>query len=265
MTLTRYDEIMDHIVVTDEMRDRILTNIDRQTWRAGARKTRPATTWIPVLAAAAILFVVCNVALNIDRGNTATSSQIPETELATATEAAEDTAAIAELAESADASDVAEAVADSADSIEGAADAADAGGESSSMVAASYWADEYDSAEALSEAVGFEITDLTSISFTPAQTTYMAIGGDLAQISYYDAEGNELTYRKSTGTEDNSGDYNVYSNEETATIHGYDVTLKGDGSLVNLAVWTDGTYAYSIYTSGGCSLEAMQAMIEETQ
>lgn len=264
--MTRYNEIMDHIVVTDEMRERILTNIDRQTWRAGARKTRPATTWIPVLAAAAILFVVCSVALNIDRGNQSTSSQIPETELAAATETAADTEAAVELAESADAADVAKGVKESTDGLEEAADTTDAVSESSAdMVAASYWADEYDSAKALSEAVGFEITDLTSISFAPAQTTYMAIGGDLAQISYYDAEGNELTYRKSTGTEDNSGDYNVYNTEETLTVNGQNVTLKGDGSLVNLAVWTDETYAYSIYVSGGCSHEAMQSMIVETQ
>ncbi|HAY64315.1 MAG TPA: DUF4367 domain-containing protein, partial [Ruminococcaceae bacterium] len=48
---------------------------------------------------------------------------------------------------------------------------------------------------------------------------------------------------KSPGTEDNSGDYTVYAQEETLEISGNAVTLKGNDGAYSLAVWTDGSYA----------------------
>lgn len=59
-------------------------------------------------------------------------------------------------------------------------------------------------------------------------------------------EQNSVTYRQSLGTEDNSGDVTAYEKEISVTIDGCSVTLKGDGQQFFLAVWSDGTYSYSI-------------------
>ena len=68
---------------------------------------------------------------------------------------------------------------------------------------------------------------------------------------------------KSPGTEDNSGDYNVYAQEETLEISGNAVTLKGGNGAYSLAIWTDGSYAYSISVTDPLSRDAFRALLEE--
>lgn len=72
--------------------------------------------------------------------------------------------------------------------------------------------------------------------------------GSVIEVSYLTEDGSNLGYyiRKALGTEDVSGDYNEYSEVDTRTVNGYEVTLKGDNGLCSLAVWTDGTYYYAV-------------------
>lgn len=261
--LTRYDEIMDRIVVTEEMRDRILTNIDqemRETHRAHKRrKTRPTTTWLPALAAAAVLLVVCGVAYgNYGRGNGATGS----TEIAAATEEGEADLSVTTSTGGEEIDRTANlASAQSADAQESSEDSAHMEDVESAAI---YAPEFYNSAEELSEAIGFEIKDLKSIPFAIASIEYYAIDDDLAEIDYR-SMGNEcsLTWRKSNGTEDNSGDYNVYDTNESTEIADCDVTLRGEGDRYYLAVWTDGAYAYSISLSDGCTYDELTQVIVE--
>lgn len=72
-----------------------------------------------------------------------------------------------------------------------------------------------------------------------------------------------LTYRKAKGTEDISGDYNSYTYENTIEVFGKKVTLKGsDKDKISLAIWNDGTYAYSIMVGKEVSLKDMEKMIK---
>lgn len=103
-----------------------------------------------------------------------------------------------------------------------------------------------DDAAALSEAVGFPVTGLTSLPFQADEVTYTSFWGDMAQIKYA-GTGQTATFRQSVGDGDNSGDYNVYPNTEVKEIGGLRVTLKGDDQTYPLALWSDGTYAYSIH------------------
>lgn len=58
MTLTKYDEIMDHIHVTEEMSERITANL-RRTSVAPVRQTPPSRKWIrKIVSAAACLMVL---------------------------------------------------------------------------------------------------------------------------------------------------------------------------------------------------------------
>ena len=55
----------------------------------------------------------------------------------------------------------------------------------------------------------------------------------------YSNGNNEIRVRKGKGTNDISGDYNVYKNVSEKKIGGNTVTLKGNGDGVSSATWTD--------------------------
>ena len=68
------------------------------------------------------------------------------------------------------------------------------------------------------------------------------------------------TYRQSLGTADNSGDYTLY--EDTQVVPENNATLKGQGQSYTLALWTDGTYTYSLRLSSALSADAWQALLD---
>lgn len=119
-----------------------------------------------------------------------------------------------------------------------------------------------DSLDALSEAVGFPVTEVSSLPFDPVSTTYTAYDEGLAEITYTGSGGQTATYRQSCGTEDNSGDYNLYP--DTQALPEQNATLKGQDGLYTLALWTDDTYTYSLNLSSGLSADTWQALLGET-
>lgn len=122
---------------------------------------------------------------------------------------------------------------------------------------------ELDSAAALSAAVGFEVNDI-DLPFTPEQTEYISYWHELAEIDYT-GEGKTACYRKAAGTEDCSGDYNVYTDVTEFEESGMTVMLKGDAGQFTLAIWTDGSYSYSLSLSDGLSLSDWQALMNSIQ
>ena len=118
------------------------------------------------------------------------------------------------------------------------------------------------SLEALTEKTGIPMNELTGVPFTVERTEYVSYWDELAEIQYFGGS-DSLCYRKSPGMEDNSGDYNVYAQEETLEISGNAVTLKGGNGAYSLAIWTDGSYAYSISVTDPLSRDAFRALLEE--
>ena len=57
------------------------------------------------------------------------------------------------------------------------------------------------------------------------------------------------------GREAKSGNRIKVGDTVEITVNGRTVTLKGDSGAYVLAVWTDGTYAYSLSVSPGISVE----------
>ena len=55
-----------------------------------------------------------------------------------------------------------------------------------------------------------------------------------------------LRIRKAVGTDDISGDYNEYKEENVVKVGELEVTEKGNDGNISVASWTDGTYSYSI-------------------
>ena len=117
-----------------------------------------------------------------------------------------------------------------------------------------------DSLDALSEAVGFPVTEVSKLPFDPVSTTYTAYDEGLAEITYTGHDGQTATYRQSRGSEGNSGDYNLYP--DTQTLPEQNATLKGQDQRYTLALWTDGTYTYSLNLSTGLSADAWQALLD---
>lgn len=117
-----------------------------------------------------------------------------------------------------------------------------------------------DTLAALSDAVGFPVTEPAALPFDLVNTTYTAYDEGLAEITYTGPDGQTATYRQSRGSEGNSGDYNLYP--DTQTLPEQNATLKGQDGLYTLALWTDGTYTYSLRLSSALSADAWQALLD---
>lgn len=117
-----------------------------------------------------------------------------------------------------------------------------------------------DSLDALSEAVGFPVTEPSALPFDLVNTTYTAYDEGTAEITYTGPDGQTATYRQSLGTADNSGDYTLY--EDTQVVPENNATLKGQDQRYTLALWTDGTYTYSLRLSSALSADAWQALLD---
>lgn len=111
---------------------------------------------------------------------------------------------------------------------------------------------EAQSASELSEMVGFPVSDIKAFASTADTITWLAYGTDLAEIDY-ESNNQTICYRKSVGTEDNSGDYNEYALTNKIQIGTSIINIKGNDGKYNLAVWNDDTYSYSINLSTALS------------
>lgn len=203
----RYDEIMDKIEVTDEMRERILNNLQEvDLTKHTQRKVVQFSSvkkYLSIAACFAILLVgVLTLPGLLDRG-----PQQP-----------------------------AEVLNPGADIVDVA------------------------SVEELSAMVEFEVEEVAGLPFTPEKESYTAFGTDMAQITY-EGDGQTCTFRKSIGSDDNSGDYNAYSAVEEISVGEVTAMLKGaDGSFA-LAIWSDGAFSYSLQLSDSLTAAEWETLI----
>ncbi|MBR0112478.1 MAG: hypothetical protein IJM02_01920 [Clostridia bacterium] len=114
----------------------------------------------------------------------------------------------------------------------------------------------YDSLEALSEAVGFEINVPKGIK----PTEYAVVSGSVAEVRF---DGGYL--RKSLPGGDISNDYTQYEKSVARNVDELVVTLKGNGDKANLAVWStlDYGYSYCIRVFDGVSEQQMTDYIKQ--
>ena len=125
--------------------------------------------------------------------------------------------------------------------------------------------EEVASVQALSNAVGFPVSEAAVLPFEPQTVHYTSYWGQMAQITY-EADDQSAELRKSPGTEGNSGDWTEYPAAEQLTVGTLDVQLRGDAQdAYTLAVLTDGQYAYSLRLSQGQNAEVWQQIITGVQ
>ena len=91
-----------------------------------------------------------------------------------------------------------------------------------------------------------------------------AIENETAQVIFSNGEDDNaaLYFRKGVGTEDISGDYNVYETVEEQNIGSKTVTCMGNDSLVYTATWNDGTYSYAVMYNAGMSADQLEAWVQ---
>ena len=124
--------------------------------------------------------------------------------------------------------------------------------------------------ETLSEAAktaGFDMAIPGKIEGYPNRV-YQAIENTMIQVLYFDGDpedenSSRVMVRKGTGSEDISGDYNIYPETETVNLHGVDVRMRGENGLVYSASWTWEGYSFAINADKGLSREALSDAVEE--
>ena len=209
----KYGEIMEKVIVTDEMRSRILQAVQNADVKPAAKVLR-FPRWQRVAAAAACFALVLIGALTLpgilrpSQGNPAGSATDRDAPVIGAQETVE-----------------------------------------------------CPSAAELSREIGFPVSDVAALPFAPTGAVYLSLFGEIAEIDYTGAEGQSAAYRKSAGTDDNSGNYETFTDTEQLSVGGVRAAVKGDGTRFTLAVWTDGTYSYSIALSDGVGLDEWETLL----
>lgn len=131
------------------------------------------------------------------------------------------------------------------------------------MAGAVYGMEECTSVAELSQKAGYDIKDIpeSSIPFKVKSTSYTWCWNEFAQI-VYEGTDNSLTYRKTRGTDDISGDYNQYEQIVDKVVNGIDITVKGNSDKYYLAIWHTNDYSYSISLDEGIELETMSELLQ---
>ena len=111
-----------------------------------------------------------------------------------------------------------------------------------------------DSLTAAQEAVGFTLILPGSV----APENYVVINGDTLEVDF---DGGYI--RKAKGSEDISGDQNEYEAIKTEAVDGKDVTLKGNGDKVMLAIWTEDDHTYCVSVTDGVPEAEMLSLVNE--
>lgn len=199
--MSRYDEIMNEITVTDEMRGRILENIGRHSFRKKNRR---------ILYVAAACFAAC-----FGIGALCLPRVFPQ----------------------------------------GSA-------KPTTGVLTSPGIREAGSLEELSREVGFEVENIPELEKTAVEISYRTYGGEMAEVVYSLAD-QKITFRKSAGSADNSGDYRTYTIVKEKMAGKYPATIKGNGDEYSLAVWTASGYAYSLLAENGLTEPELQKIFSQ--
>ena len=129
------------------------------------------------------------------------------------------------------------------------------------------WTDCASKEEAV-QLAGFELNAPDAISGVSEKTYHVMKGEEgevIFEIVYASGEDRAAYVRKAPGTEDISGDYNDYAEEQTVEEGSVSITLKGRDGLVYLAIWTDGGCSYALNVTAGLSQSDMTALVSEIQ
>lgn len=120
--------------------------------------------------------------------------------------------------------------------------------------------EELATAEELSAAVGVPVPAVPALDDKATAMEYVSLWGEIAEVRYHLPEG-DVDLRVSPEPGDNSGDYNEYPIEETLVYGGVTVTCKGDDNGYYLAYWDQDGRGVSIRFDYPVPLETLQSCV----
>ena len=249
--MAKYNEIMNRIEVSEEMQSRVLTGVEQKM--AAKRRKKQLRIWLPVagiaVAAAVLLMIIKPWSRRPEVTDPVPAGASTEAYAGGITENPVAGTSTEQPAVSAGTEVTAGGTTGSTE--QGGGDIATPGVFQETVCA---------SAAELEKTAGFPVKELTGIPFDVKETNYRMIGKELAEANYLNGD-TSLCFRKSRGIADNSGVYNEYSVNKKLTVAGCNVTLKGEGDKMILALWDDGTFSYSLYAEPGVSEDSVVKMI----
>lgn len=280
----KYQEMMEHVEVSEEMRERIMETLEQEAAQAGAgektaktekarvgakkapSKASPVIYWKKYLSIAASLVIVVGLAFGVTQLRArefAENSAAPES--SAAMDISEDTTEALPNEMTGSIMMEEAAVEDSPEENGSLSSTApDLGvnaveGVGSSVEDSDIENISYDTIEDLSAALDMPLEDLTNLPFTVDTVTYSAYNGTAA-IYYADRSNSKmLVYLKwkddtATSMEDFA---EQYSGERQITIDGSEIWLSGntDSDSYPYAFWFDGEYCYQLQFRNGVSVE----------
>lgn len=123
---------------------------------------------------------------------------------------------------------------------------------------------EYSDLDSVEEAMGYDIMVPHSLPDGYKQVNSTVIDNKLLSIDYTN-DINTITYRTGQGSEDISGDYNSYTDEEIINVKDINVTLKGGAGKINIAIWENDGQTFSINAINGISENEITGIIESVE
>lgn len=85
----------------------------------------------------------------------------------------------------------------------------------------------------------------------------------LISVYYGDEENAAVIIVKGKGSDDISGDYNEYAEQQVFNYENLEITVEGNDGLINKAIWTKEQFSFAILTSDGLSLNEIKEIIKE--
>ena len=131
-------------------------------------------------------------------------------------------------------------------------------------VQVTWGAQQFDSIGELADSLSYPLLVPTSIPEGYQPKAFRCLQGELAEVSWQSEDGT-ITYRMAPGNEDVSGDFTAYGWEKILNIGAYTVSCKGEDGVVFLAVWSDGTYSFSLHASAGLTPDQVTDVIESLE
>lgn len=107
---------------------------------------------------------------------------------------------------------------------------------------------------------GFDMTVPESIQGYEERSIQAEEKG-MIQVSYASEE-KQVLIRKAAGSENISGDYNIYDDVETVVSGDILVTVKGNDGKAFLATWTSGENTFSVAVSDGASQDVIMEIVK---
>jgi len=225
MTLNKYSDLMNQVRLTDDMKARILQNVEKKN--RAKRKSKIIQIGVVVTSLAAVLFISIIAPWNKN----------PRTR-------------------------VDEEPAVSSTGVNDGTEGQIAGGEPTEDInlALPPQIGEYKNAEELSAAAGITINDLENLPFIAAETDYL-LYNDKPEIKYYKNEYEALIYIMYSGDGEPEGLEFPYDFEKTITVAGISVNVKGVEDRIILAYWKDNDNMRCIFYETGLDEKELELMM----